>query len=89
MGKCCPHCESETICRFGKYNGKQRYRCNSCNRTFTDFTNSPSYNSKKPLNLWIQYVKCMILSYFLRKSAKELGISVPTAFYWNIKSWML
>ena len=85
MGKCCPHCESETICRFGKYNGKQRYRCNSCNRTFTDFTNSPSYNSKKPLNLWIQYVKCMILGYSIRKCAKELGISVPTAFYWRHK----
>lgn len=85
MGKCCPHCESEAICRFGKYNGKQRYKCKGCNRTFTDFTNSPCYNSKKPLNLWIQYVKCMILGYSIKKCSQELGISVPTAFYWRHK----
>lgn len=46
MGKFYPHCESEAIYKFGKYNGKQRYKCNICNITFADFTNSPSYNSK-------------------------------------------
>ena len=65
-GKCCPHCESEAVCRYGKYNGKQRYRCNGCNRTFTDFTNSPCYNSKKPLNTWIQYIKCIFLRNILK-----------------------
>ena len=84
-GKSCPHCESEAVCRYGKYNGKQRYKCNKCNRTFTDFTNSPCYNSKKPLNTWIQYIKCMILGYSIKKCSKELGISIPTAFYWRHK----
>lgn len=32
----CPHCKSEHVVRFGEYNGRQRYRCKSCNKTFTD-----------------------------------------------------
>ena len=39
-GKVCPHCTSESISRNGKYNGKQRYICKDCRKTFTDFTNS-------------------------------------------------
>ncbi|WP_423738887.1 IS1/IS1595 family N-terminal zinc-binding domain-containing protein [Clostridium gasigenes] len=33
--------------RNGKYNNIQRYKCKKCSKTFTDFTNSPIYNSKK------------------------------------------
>lgn len=84
-GKCCPHCESDSICRNGKYNGKQRYLCKSCKCTFTDFTNSPSYNSKKPLDMWIKYVKCMVAGYSLTRCAQEVGISLPTSFYWRHK----
>lgn len=39
-GKICPHCNAETILKNGKYNGEQRYICKSCNKIFTDFTNS-------------------------------------------------
>lgn len=46
-GKVCPFCGSETISRNGKYNDKQRYICKSCKKTFTDFTNSATYKSKK------------------------------------------
>jgi transposase-like protein len=38
----CPHCESEHVVRFGKHNGRQRYRCKSCSKTFTDTTNTGS-----------------------------------------------
>jgi hypothetical protein len=34
----CPHCASEHVVRFGKYNGGQRYRCKCCKKTFTDTT---------------------------------------------------
>lgn len=50
-GKCCPHCESDSVCRNGKYSDKQRYLCKSCRKTFTYFTYSPSYNSNKPLRI--------------------------------------
>ena len=34
----CPHCGKEEISKYGKRNGKQRYKCNSCNRIFLDTT---------------------------------------------------
>lgn len=34
----CPHCSSEQVVRFGKVKGRQRYRCKSCRKTFTDTT---------------------------------------------------
>lgn len=43
----CPHCSSEHIVRFGKYNGRQRYRCKCCNKTFTDTTNIILYRTRK------------------------------------------
>ena len=59
-GKVCPHCNCEDISRNGKYNDKQRYICKDCGKTFTDFTNSATYKSKKPLDKWMKYAKCML-----------------------------
>ena len=69
-GKVCPHCSSELISRNGKYNGKQRYICKDCRKTFTDFTNSATYRSKKSLDKWLKYAKCMIMGLSIRKSSK-------------------
>lgn len=52
-GKCYPHYENDSVCISSKYSYKQCYLCLSCRKTFTDFTHSPSYNSKKYLNKWI------------------------------------
>ena len=75
-GKVCPHCSSELISRNGKYNGKQRYICKDCKKTFTDFTNSATYRSKKSLDKWLKYAKCMIMGLSIRKSAKIVGINM-------------
>ena len=75
-GKVCPHCNSESISRNGKYNGKQRYICKDCRKTFTDFTNSATYRSKKSLDKWLKYAKCMIIGLSIRKSAKIVGINI-------------
>ena len=84
-GKVCPHCKSEDVSRNGKYNDKQRYICKSCRKTFTDFTYSPCYNSKKGLSKWIVYIKCMIAGYSIRKCAEIVDITVPTSFQWRHK----
>ena len=60
-GKVCPHCNSESISRNGKYNGKQRYICKNCRKTFTDFTNSATYRSKKSLDKWLKYANLLKL----------------------------
>jgi len=84
-GKVCPYCEHDEVSRNGKYNGNQRYICKSCQKTFTDFTRSPHYNSKKDIIMWILYAKCMINGYSIRKCAKIVEISIPTSFYWRHK----
>lgn len=84
-GKVCPHCGHEEVSRNGKFNDKQRYICKSCRKTFTDFTRSPRYNSKKDIRKWILYSKCMINGYSIRKCAEIVEISVPTSFYWRHK----
>ena len=60
-GKVCPHCSSKLISKNGKYNGKQRYICKDCKRTFTDFTNSAVYRSKKSLDKWLKYANLLKL----------------------------
>ena len=80
-GKVCPHCSSELISK----NGKQRYICKDCRRTFTDFTNSAVYRSKKSLDKWLKYAKCMIMGLSIRKSAKIVGINIATSFFWRHK----
>lgn len=84
-GKVCPHCGHDKVSRNGKYNGNQRYICKFCRKTFTDFTRSPRYNSKRDTRKWILYAKCMINGYSIRKCAKLVGISIPTSFYWRNK----
>jgi len=84
-GKVCPHCGAESISRNGKYNGKQRYICKSCNKSFTNFTNSAIYKSRSPLEKWFKYAKCMIAGYSIRKSAIIVGINIATSFFWRHK----
>lgn len=84
-GKVCPHCSHEEVTRNGKYNGKQRYICKSCKKTFTDFSRSPHHGSKKDISKWLQYAKCMIVGYSIRECAGAVCISIPTAFYWRHK----
>lgn len=84
-GKKCPHCNNEHVVRNGKFKGKQRYLCRNCNKSFCDFTASPVAYSKKTLNRWLEFAKCMVLGYSLRKSAEIVGIHLSTAFYWRHK----
>ncbi len=84
-GKVCPHCASEMVVRNGKYKGKQRYICKSCKKTFSDFTYSPMAHSKKPIDKWLEYAKCMIMGYSIRKSAEVVDINIATAFFWRHK----
>ena len=59
--------------RFGKVNGRQRYRCKACRKTFTDTTNTILYRTRKG-NECITFVECMFKGYSLRKSAEIVGV---------------
>jgi transposase-like protein len=92
-GYTCIHCGSKQVVRFGKYTVKlglksverQRYRCKDCQKTFTDVTSTPLYRTHKP-NKWLDFIKCMLEGYSLRKSADLIGeVHFVTLFYWRHK----
>lgn len=77
----CCYCDSTDVVRNGKRNGVQRYLCRNCHRSFSDLTNSATYRSKKALDKWLKYAKCMLNGYSIRKSAEEVEINIATSFY--------
>ncbi|MCM1988150.1 IS1595 family transposase [Oceanirhabdus seepicola] len=86
-GGVCPHCGYKKIWKYGKYQGKQRYKCKSeeCGKTFSDRTLSPMYCSKKGIDKWIEYMKCMVRGLSLSDCSRIVGINIATAFYWRHK----
>ena len=72
-GQACPVCGSLNVIKNGKVNGKQRYLCKDCQKSFGDLTASIFANSKLSLRIWMEYAKCMILGYSIRKSAEMVG----------------
>jgi transposase-like protein/IS1 family transposase len=93
-GLVCPHCDSLSVVRFGKYVIKtrtgevrrQRYRCKSCCQTFNNLTNTPLQCTRRP-HLWVRFIEFMIKDFSLRKCAKLLHDEVThvTLFYWRHK----
>lgn len=84
-GLICPYCAAhDSIKKNGTYRGRQRYLCHNCNRTFNDLTGTPVHNTHH-LEKWPEYLNCMGQELSIRKCAKQVGISVPTAFMWRHK----
>ena len=81
----CPRCGNSRIHRHGKYKGWHRYKCLSCKKTFNDATASPMAGTHYNLQRWLKYAECMSQGMSVRRTAQEVGISVPTSFYWRHK----
>lgn len=77
------------ISTLSKCEQEKRYICKDCHKTFTDFTYSPCYTSKKIFTSWLSYIKCMIEGYLIRKYAEIVEISIPTSFLWRHKIFNL
>jgi transposase-like protein len=80
-GVVCLHCGSTLVIKHGKKNDVQRFRYKDCGKTFNDLTLTPMANSHVKLEEWINYAKCMIMGYSIRKSARTCDVSVKTSFY--------
>ena len=79
----CPHCSNCTLSRWDSTNqGKQRYRCKNCSKTFSTLTGTNLFRMKKP-DKWLKYIECLCLSNSLRYAANLLNINLKTAFRWR------
>jgi len=75
----CPRCGSPRVHRWGSFSGRQRHRCTDCRRTFSDFTGSPFWHSRK-VGSWLPYLDCMAAGVSLRVAARLCDVSLATAF---------
>ncbi len=81
----CAHCGSNNVVKNGHKDGKQRYLCRECKKTFAITNNTILYNSKKSVETWEKFFECLMNKFSLRKCAEICDIDLTTAFYWRHK----
>ncbi|MFA6940584.1 MAG: transposase [Clostridiaceae bacterium] len=83
-GAVCPHCGSKDINKFGFFNGKQRYRCKECRKTFNLYTKTLlSWSHYK--DKWESFIETMGKDMSLRQAEQQIGVSYSALFYWRHK----
>lgn len=83
---CCRRCDSKQIVKYGKdKNGKQRYKCKSCNAIFYEDSYSVVSHTRHSHETWKKYVELLLMRSSLQKCASACKISVQTAFVWRHK----
>ncbi len=92
----CPHCSATSTCKDGRDRaGKQRYRCSTCRRSFTDLTGTPFTKHRWPRDVIIMAVRW---SFRFRLSAanvrdllaeRGMGVSRQTIAAWAQKFGVL
>lgn len=82
--KTCPHCRGIDVVLHGKdKNGRQRFRCRGCRRTFNILTGTPMARARKP-EKWGRYLSCMTDHLSIRKIiASGVGVHPVTAWRWR------
>ena len=53
----CPYCQSKSVTRFGRKQGKQRYRCKCCGKTYVETTNTVMCESHCGEAVWKQVIR--------------------------------
>lgn len=81
----CPHCVSANIVKNGNHNGRQRFLCKDCHKTFGETTNTVLHSTKKDIGQWVKFAWCMVRGFSLRRCHDEVEISARTAFFWRHK----
>ena len=82
--KPCPHCSSAKVYRRGKQKGVQMYRCNDCEKWYSETTGTPLYDIKLK-SKWQSYLNRMEQGMPIKEIAKELQISIRTSLDWRHK----
>lgn len=86
-GIVCPCCGAVgNVSRNGhRKDGKQRYLCKDCGKSSVANTNSITAGTRKNLDTWKRYIRCMVNGLSIRKSAELCDIHRNTSFIWRHK----
>ncbi len=77
----CPHCGSISIKKHGKTDGRQRYRCKDCNKTFCETSQTLMYHSRMSPAQWKGLLLGMVQNLTLNQIADTIGTSITTVWY--------
>jgi len=78
----CPHCQSQSLHKWGVRANLQRYRCKECHKTFNSLTNTPLARLRHK-EVWIDYAQDVINGQSIRASAKHCKVANSTTFRWR------
>ena len=78
----CPHCGGDAIRRWGGANGKPRYRCTSCGKTFNALTGTPLAGLRH-MDRWNDQAQALIRGETVAKAAGRCEVAYTTAFRWR------
>ena len=78
----CPHCSSKHYQKWGIRSNLQRYRCNSCHKTFNALSGTPLARLRHK-DKWINFTTDILESKSIRESAKHCGVTKNTTFRWR------
>ncbi|MDF9867858.1 transposase-like protein [Bacilli bacterium PM5-3] len=82
----CNHCGSFHTHKYGKnIQGKQRYKCLTCNKVMISQQEILTFSTKKDFSQWISFLDSLLNGDSLDLSAKKSKISKSTARRWRYK----
>ena len=76
----CPYCGGSHFVRYGKKQGKQRFFCKDCKRTFVTTTHTLMSMSHQPVSVWKEVLTDTINGDAIDYTAKCLGLSHQCVF---------
>ena len=77
---CCPHCGSVSIKKNGTYNGKQRFICKNCHKSFSTTTDTFMFHNRVSKELWKQFIDYEMDGMTLKDESYHLKLSIHTCF---------
>ena len=82
----CPTSEKHIVIKNGKgRDGRQRYICKDCGKTFYAVQDSLSSNVNQDINTWIKFVRGILRQYSLDELSEDCNISRTTALSWRLR----
>lgn len=82
QARCCPRCQCTVLHRYGQVSGLQRYRCQTCKRTFNALTGTSRAQLRKK-GKWLDSSEALVQSQTLRKAAATLLVYRNTKLRWR------